>query len=676
MQSGSVGSFEIDGNLVDNPAGEPIDWSLDPAGNIPNPALVNRTDFLDGSGQGDGIFGLGTKELEPGAWTCVTGSAPPKGDILKGSIAIRGIGQKRFMYVDFFRNATGGDVHMDYEFNQSTVPNPACPELPQRTQGDVVITFDTETGGKTIQVRAFTWVGDAKSGTFNQLSLGSQGTLWDAAVNIPSAIPGVGDGAFGEAVLNLTDSPIQLICPQAVYMKTRSSTAINSELKDRTAPLAIAFRAHPDLADASGSAFGAFIAALGTTDTLVNVSTSQQGVGATRKEDRLATIADPATGGNIVRANVVVASSESKITEAPPQAAHAGISEVANVNVLNGLITADAVRAQAAALTSGSASSFSSVGSTFKNLKVAGVAMNDVAPNTRIDLPAAQFGPGSYVILYERVGSTGTPAPGQIQGGMYTASLKVNMIHVFVTDLLPLVAGNQPAEVIVANAAGQSDFPQIELCQIPPGETVSGHAFVAGAATNPSSLPTTLGFVNIPPNGGDDRQYLDSVSISGALSAGASQSESSGALTTGGDTASSFAQASGVCLLPSATGCGISATLVKSESNSAASGSGASSNANGTQMAGLVVLGLPVSTAPPPNTVIELPGIGFVILNEQFCDNQGTLANNCSDGTVFGHAGLTVRAIHVAVTAPDNPLGLKTGEVIVAESHSDALFTQ
>ena len=63
-----------------------------------------------------------------------------------------------------------------------------------------------------------------------------------------------------------------------------------------------------------------------------------------------------------------------------------------------------------------------------------------------------------------------------------------------------------------------------------------------------------------------------------------------------------------------------------------------------------------------------------MILNEQFCDNQGTLAANCSDGTVFGHAGLTVRAIRVVVTVPDNALGLKTGQVIVAESHSDADF--
>jgi len=673
MQS-AIGSFEVDGNLVDDPAGEPIDWSLDPAGNIPNPALPNRTDFVDGSGSGDGIFGQGTKELEPGAWSCVTGSAPPKGDILKGSVAIRTVGQKRFMYVDFFRNATGGDVHMDYEFNQSTAPNPACPDLPKRTQGDVVITFDTDTGGKAIQVRAFKWVGDANTGTFVELSLGSQGTLWDAAVNIPSAIPGVGDGAFGEAVINLTDSPVQLLCPEFAYMKTRSSTAINSELKDRTTPQKIAFRAHPEFAHASGSAFGAFISALGTNDTLVNVSSSQQGVGSTRKEDRLATIADPVTGGNIVKANVVVASSESTITDAPPEARQTSISEVANANILNGFITADAIRAQATALASGSASSFSSAGSTFKNLKVGGVAMNDVAPNTRVDLPAAQFGPGSYVLLYERVGSTVTPAPGQIEGGTYAANLKVNMIHVFVTDLLPLVAGNQTAEVIVANATAEADFPQVELCNVPPNQTVSGHAFVASAATDPSSLPVTVGFVSIPPNGGLDRQSLESVSISGAVSAGASQSESSGALNTDTSTASSFAQASGVCLLPGATGCGISATLVKSESNSAATGSGASSNANGTQLAGLVVLGTPLSAAPPPNTVIELPGIGFVILNEQFCDNQGTLANNCSDGTVLGHAGLTVRAIHLVVTAPDNPLGLRTGEVIVAESHSDAAF--
>jgi len=85
-------------------------------------------------------------------------------------------------------------------------------------------------------------------------------------------------------------------------------------------------------------------------------------------------------------------------------------------------------------------------------------------------------------------------------------------------------------------------------------------------------------------------------------------------------------------------------------------------------------MGTSVGANPPRNTVIDLPGLGFLILNEQFCDNQGTLPSNCSDGLVVGHAGLTVRALRLVVTVPENPLGLKTGQIIVAESHSDATF--
>jgi len=299
--------------------------------------------------------------------------------------------------------------------------------------------------------------------------------------------------------------------------------------------------------------------------------------------------------------------------------------------------------------------------------------MNDVTPNTRVDLPV-QFGAGSYVVLYERVGSTSTPQPGQIQGGIYAANLTVNMIHVFITDLQPLVLGNQAAEVIISNGIAEVDFPQTDLCSIPPDQTVSGHAFIVNAATDPSSLPTTVGFVDIPPNGGLDRQNLENVDVPGGVRAGASQSESSGALTTDASTASSFAQVTQVCLMPSSAGCTAGATVVKSQSNSTANRFGASSDAGGTELVGVVVMGTPVGANPPANTAIDLPGIGFLILNEQFCDNQGTLPNNCSDGLVLAHAGLTVRALRLVVTVPENPLGLKTGQVIVAESHSDARF--
>src|SRR5688572_10380491 len=297
-QSSGVGSFEIDGNLVDDPPGEPIDWSTDPAGNTPHPALTNRVDFVDASGQGDSSFGQGSKELEPGNWSCGTGGVPGKDDIVRGSVAVRAIGQKRFMYVNFFRASPQGDAHMDYEFNQSSEPNASCPALPRRTQGDVLITFDTENGGRIILVRAFTWIGNEFVGTFQELSLGSQGVLWDAAVNIPNTIPGVSAGVFGEAAINLTDSPLQLLCPEFVYMKTRASTTITAELKDRTAPQRIEFRDRPELANARKSAFGVSVSGLGISQTLVQASSSQQGVGSTRDEDQLLTVTVPNPFGN------------------------------------------------------------------------------------------------------------------------------------------------------------------------------------------------------------------------------------------------------------------------------------------------------------------------------------------------------------------------------------------
>jgi hypothetical protein len=86
----------------------------------------------------------------------------------------------------------------------------------------------------------------------------------------------------------------------------------------------------------------------------------------------------------------------------------------------------------------------------------------------------------------------------------------------------------------------------------------------------------------------------------------------------------------------------------------------------------VTVNGTTVPLDASPNQRVDIPGVGFVILNEQFCDNNASLVAKCADAS--GAAGLTVRAIHIFVTVPSNPLGLQTGEVIVAESHSDAMF--
>lgn len=428
----------------------------------------------------------------------------------------------------------------------------------------------------------------------------------------------------------------------------------------------------PDLANARGSAFGASVddTVLGLDQTLVRTSSSQSGVGSNADSDQLLDV-DLPESGEVLAADIVRSSSRSTITAAPAEAVQSGTAETANVNLLDGLVTASAVRAVAMTRASGSSSSFSSLGSAFNDLRVQGVAVNDVTPNTRIDLPEAAFGPGSFVLLYERVGSTSRPASGQLSEGTYEADLAVNMIRVHITDKLPLVPGDQTLDVVVSHADAHSDFPQTPVCPGAPNQALSGHAFVASEATDASQLPTTVGFVSIPSTGGHDRQDLDEAAISGNT-AGVSVSDSRGDLGPTESTASSFAQATAVCLLPAASTCTLAAELVRAESSSTANGSGASAHDGDTKIVGASVSGTPVAFAPEPNTRVELPGIGFVIFNEQFCDNDASLASGCADGT--GRAGLTVRAIRLVVTVPDNPLGVRTGEIIVAEAHSDAMF--
>src|SRR5207245_6052836 len=208
----TVGSFEIDGNLtVDHlaPPTEPIDWDSSPF-----PAAL--TTFTDGTGPTDDIFGQGSKENDQSTCVCTAGSAPPKDDLVNeisingappvtGNIAVRffpvsGV-QKQFLYANWSRLSNNGDAHIDYEFNQAdpaTNPaSPGCPQLPRRTPADFLVSFDTQSGGAIINVSAFTWNGT----TFVPLSVGSQATLWDAAVNTAASITGLtvtGTNLFGE----------------------------------------------------------------------------------------------------------------------------------------------------------------------------------------------------------------------------------------------------------------------------------------------------------------------------------------------------------------------------------------------------------------------------------------------------------------------------------------------
>jgi hypothetical protein len=686
----TVGSFEIDGDLsVDHPVPptEPIDW-------LSNPFPAALTTFTDATGQSDDIFGLGSKENDQSTWTCTTGSAPPKDDLvnqisingfplLAGEIAFRFLSvggvQKQFLYADWSRLSNNGDAHIDYEFNQAdaaTNPaSPGCPQLPQRTPGDVLISFDTQNGGATITVSAFTWTGT----TFAPVNVGTQGALWDAAVNSTASIAGfTGTGAnlFGELALDISDTIGTIPCNKVLFasMKTRASTSLSAEVKDRTKVMPVNFTIlNPSGANANGNAFGASVqeSLLKINETLPSatpptctqgVCSSQSGVGSTSNSNQVLNVAVPPSDGSILKANVLSASSKSTVDPTTNTATDTGVAESAGVNLVNGLVTADVVLGVATAQASGFNSSFSSAGSAFKNLVVNGAAINNVNPNTTIILPAGQFGTGSYVNLLEESGSNSQPSPGQLTGGTYAANLTVNMIHVHITSL---ALTGDAIDIVVSHAQAHADFPQAPGCPELAG-TVSGDATIVNEQANPSQLPVVVGHVSIPPQGGHDHQDLDQVSTS-LVSGGTSVSDSAGTVLTSSSNSSSYAKAQSVCALPNAGVCTVSASAIVSQANSASGGGKSSSTPQGTSLVGVSVAGTAVSDNPPPNTTILVPGIGSVVLNEQTCDGGG--APPCSGSS---SSGITVRAIHVIVYNP-NALGLPQGaEVKVGEAHADS----
>jgi len=84
---------------------------------------------------------------------------------------------------------------------------------------------------------------------------------------------------------------------------------------------------------------------------------------------------------------------------------------------------------------------------------------------------------------------------------------------------------------------------------------------------------------------------------------------------------------------------------------------GAGSGVDGSTLIGLVINGVPLDGLPAPNTRIGLPGVGYVVLNEQTPTGNGVTTS-----------GITVHMIRVVL---QNALtGLTTGEIVVGSASS------
>lgn len=108
----------------------------------------------------------------------------------------------------------------------------------------------------------------------------------------------------------------------------------------------------------------------------------------------------------------------------------------------------------------------------------------------------------------------------------------------------------------------------------------------------------------------------------------------------------------------------ITASSLTATVSSTSNGAQATSNALGSTLADLVVNGVRLTSGDAsvaPNTRITLPGVGYVVLNEQLPTGDGVRAS-----------GLTVNLIHVVLR--DALTGLQTGEVIVGSATSSAMM--
>lgn len=124
-----------------------------------------------------------------------------------------------------------------------------------------------------------------------------------------------------------------------------------------------------------------------------------------------------------------------------PESGSQSTSSAENINVLSGLITADALVANVRSRVAGSTAVSDGDGSSFSNLVVAGVPVTSgdgsVAPNTRINLSGV-----GYVVLNEQLRSG---------DGVSTSGLTVNMIHVYLKNML----GGSAGEIVVGSASSK-----------------------------------------------------------------------------------------------------------------------------------------------------------------------------------------------------------------------------
>ena len=168
------------------------------------------------------------------------------------------------------------------------------------------------------------------------------------------------------------------------------------------------------------------------------------------------------------------------------------------------------------------------------------------------------------------------------------------------------------------------------------------------------SAPSTIACTN--ETGAHASNTVASTSVPPFVSTGVIDTTADSLTISGGVASRATADVHGANLL----GGLITADEVESVSQTSHDGSGFHVDASGSTLVNLVIDGNPITVTPPPNTRVNLPGVGHVILNEQHSHIGASSAS------------LIVNMIHVFVTEA-NQRGVPVGTQIIVGHAESAL---
>jgi hypothetical protein len=308
-------------------------------------------------------------------------------------------------------------------------------------------------------------------------------------------------------------------------------------------------------------------------------------------------------------------------------------SVIQNVNLLSGVIQAAALKAVAnsnATLAGGAKST--ATGTSFLGLVVNGVAYGETpAPNTMVPLPGI-----GYVVINEQITSAPT--------NKTITNLTVNMLHVVVSssNSLGIPVG---ASLIVGHA-----YSHLTLTALPFDVFSSSFGFLS--KDNEGSTVETSGPFAPATICGQGSTGIDTSSGTSPFGTfGVMVDTAAGSIETSAINGMATSKVATTNILGGLITAGLLESVATVTYNGAPSATGSSTFAN------LTVLGLPIGGSPPANTNIDLPGIGYIMLNEQ----NSTITSTSVEEDVV--------AMHVYITLP-NPLLPVGSDLVVGSAKS------